>query len=112
MLSKLNHPRKNTLPLPIGGLLGNGGAGDDPYHVQLGKHAFIGLSQKQIMMQPDGGFLEKWNILYQIGVSACSLELTIIANVCGEAKGLLLQFCSQTPKWLGKSFRVQFLFRR
>ncbi|KAK7364016.1 hypothetical protein VNO80_12337 [Phaseolus coccineus] len=84
-----------------GGLLSDGGTGYDPYHVQLGKHAAISLSEKQVTMQQDGGLLEKWSIAYEVGLSVCGLELTRHVHSCGDVKGLLLQLCSETSKRSG-----------
>jgi len=59
-----------------GGLLSSDWSGSDAYHVQVGKHALISLSQKQVILRQIGGLLEKWNISYRIGFSACGLELS------------------------------------
>jgi len=81
-----------------GGLLSDGATGYDPYHVHLGKHAVIFLSEKQVTMQQNGGLLEKWNITYEVGVSVCALELTRLVNTSAEVKGLILQLRSEIPK--------------
>jgi len=94
--------------LRSGGLLSDGGTGYDPYHVQLGKHAAISLSEKQVTMQQNGGLMEKWNITYEVGVSVCALELTRNLNSCGDVNGLLLQLCSETPKRSGAPSEFNF----
>ncbi|XP_027924767.1 uncharacterized protein LOC114182171 [Vigna unguiculata] len=87
--------------LRSGGLLSNGGTGDDPCHVQLGKYAAIALSERQVMMQQNGGVLESWNITYEVGASACALQLTRECDYTKNVKGLRLQLRSETTKRSG-----------
>ncbi|WVZ15915.1 hypothetical protein V8G54_013481 [Vigna mungo] len=87
--------------LRSGGLLSNGGTGYDPYRVQLGKYAAISLSERLVTTQQNGGVLESWNITYEVGVSACALQLTREADNSKDVKGLRLQLRSETTKRSG-----------